>query len=126
MGSGTLGQRYTHFPCGRCLRRPFLGGGSRGDIHGDAPEVRSFILDQNYPNPFNPVTVIRYHMQRGGSIELKVLDLLGREVATLFRGYQYAGTHSATFDAAGFPTGMYLYSLKTPVGLTCKRMLLVR
>ncbi|MBI4535043.1 MAG: hypothetical protein HY708_02105, partial [Ignavibacteriae bacterium] len=42
-----------------------------------------FALHQNYPNPFNPRTKIVYRVGSRESVELRIFDVLGREVATL-------------------------------------------
>jgi hypothetical protein len=70
-------------------------------------------LFPNYPNPFNPVTTIWYELKNPGRIKLKVYDMLGREIATLFEGYRNAGTHSLQFDARYFSSGKYIVRLQT-------------
>jgi len=72
-----------------------------------------FALSQNYPNPFNPSTRISFSIPQAGEVTLKVYDMLGREVATLVNGTMAAGTHSATFDASGMSSGIYLYELRS-------------
>ena len=47
-----------------------------------------FNLSQNYPNPFNPTTKIKYSIQSveneyTQNVQLRIYDILGREVATL-------------------------------------------
>jgi arabinoxylan arabinofuranohydrolase len=61
----------------------------------------SFFLRQNYPNPCNPTTVIGYRLPVTSKISLKVYNLLGQEVATLFEGVRQPGTYEATFPAIG-------------------------
>lgn len=57
-------------------------------------------LFPNYPNPFNPSTTIRYEIiGRGGEnklypVGLKIYDVGGRLVKTLFEGFQGSGDHS--------------------------------
>lgn len=96
-----------------------------------------FVLHQNYPNPFNPVTEIRYQISEAGHVTLKVFDVLGREVATLVNGEREAGTHRVRWDArlrtadfggqaAGLPSGVYIYRLKANEFAGTKKMLLVR
>ena len=66
---------------------------------------------QNYPNPFNPVTRIEFTLPEATSVKLVVYDLTGREVAQLIDERKGAGDHSAHWDAADQPSGIYLYWL---------------
>jgi endonuclease I len=74
-----------------------------------------FVLEQNYPNPFNPATIIKYYLPAAGFVNLRVFDLLGREVAALVHSYQFAGVHTVQFriDNTKFsiPSGLYFYQL---------------
>lgn len=73
-----------------------------------SPEVpSSHRLLQNYPNPFNPSTTVPYALREGGEVDLRIFDLLGREVAVLERSYRAAGTHEAVFDGSHLPSGTY-------------------
>jgi hypothetical protein len=50
-----------------------------------APPSRTFAV-KAYPSPFNPRTTIEYALPATGHLSLKVYDLRGRLVATLFEG----------------------------------------
>jgi len=101
----------------------FLTTGSEGDL---PPMPRQFQLHQNYPNPFNPSTTIRYSIPSSGWISMKVMDVLGREVATLFEGVQSAGIYAVTWDAARAPSGVYFYQLRTSSGNRTGKMQLLK
>jgi hypothetical protein len=68
-------------------------------------------LDQNYPNPFNPTTKIGFRVHGPGFTNLKVFDVLGREVATLVSESKPAGEYDVRFDATNLPSGVYYYRL---------------
>ena len=85
--------------------------------------IEDFVLYQNYPNPFNPTTKIKYTILSVGtrdrvSVQLKVYDVLGNEIATLFNEEKPAGTYEVEFSSVGtsrdlsLPTGIYFYQLK--------------
>jgi endo-1,4-beta-xylanase len=78
--------------------------------NNEAPKV--FSLGQNYPNPFNPATHIEYSIPRDGYVSLKVYNVLGQEVASLFEGFQKAGSFSVVFNGSKLSSGIYLYQLK--------------
>ncbi|MEQ9308380.1 MAG: family 10 glycosylhydrolase [Balneolaceae bacterium] len=75
--------------------------------------IKEFSLSQNYPNPFNPATNISFTLPESGFTELKVFDLLGREVATLVESRKTAGDHTVQFDATNLSSGIYIYRLRT-------------
>ncbi|MDP3582927.1 MAG: LamG-like jellyroll fold domain-containing protein, partial [Ignavibacteria bacterium] len=58
----------------------------------------NFALNQNHPNPFNPETTISYKVQAASQVNLKVFDVLGREVVTLVDEYKQPGNYIATFN----------------------------
>ncbi len=77
----------------------------------DDPIVSRFELLQNYPNPFNPKSEIGIRIAETGQVTLKVYDLLGREVAVLLDAHKAPGSYSVTWDATGFPSGVYYYRM---------------
>jgi len=90
----------------------------------DMPEA--IHLEQNYPNPFNPTTRIEYSIPKSSHVSLKVLDLLGRGVATIVDEVQDAGVKSADFKAAGLASGAYFYRLGVGGFVKVKKMMVIR
>ena len=95
-------------------------------VEEEENQPNEFKLLQNYPNPFNPTTVIRYQLEVNSAVELKVFDLTGREVATLVNGRMSAGEHTASFDASGLSSGVYMYRLNAGGQVLTRRMLLIK
>lgn len=85
-----------------------------------------FLLHQNYPNPFNPSTVISYELPGNSFVNLKVFDILGREIITLVDQRQAAGNHAVTFNASLLPSGVYFYRLQTSGGSMTRKMVLLK
>lgn len=85
-----------------------------------------YSLKQNYPNPFNPATNIEFTMKHSGVVALKVMNILGQEVATLVNAHKDAGTYRVTFDARSLPSGSYFYTITANGFTDVKKMLLVR
>lgn len=85
-----------------------------------------FGLSQNYPNPFNPVTVISYQLAVNSRVELKVFDMLGREVAVLVNEQKATGEYQVSFDASSLASGVYFYQLKAGAFVETKSMMLIK
>jgi hypothetical protein len=83
-------------------------------------------LGQNYPNPFNPTTQIAYEVPTSGPVRIAIYDALGREVAVLVDQVVEAGRHALTWDAAGLPSGLYVYRLEAGTILQTQAMLLTK
>ncbi len=74
--------------------------------------IEDFELLQNYPNPFNSRTTISYSVPQSGFVELKIYNMLGREIQTVVNEFQAAGKYSFDFDARKLSNGAYFYQLK--------------
>jgi hypothetical protein len=75
---------------------------------GDSFMPMTFDMSQNYPNPFNPTTTIQYSVPEPSRVHLRIVDMLGRVVATAVDGIVDAGVHLYTFDASSLPSGQYM------------------
>jgi hypothetical protein len=55
-----------------------------------------------------------------------VYNMLGQVVATLVDDVLAAGSHHATFDAHGLPSGMYVYRLESGGLSSARKMMLTK
>jgi hypothetical protein len=106
-----------------------------GEPHGDttltaindiSPAIKKFELYQNYPNPFNPVTNISYTIPHRGFVQLKVYDMLGRQVAELINEAKDAGEYTIRFNGKSLSSGIYYYQLKSEGHVACKKFILLK
>jgi HKD family nuclease len=96
------------------------------DSNESSDKVFSYVLYQNYPNPFNPVTTIKFEIPYSQKVEISVFDILGREISNLYDGTASAGTHSLTFNAESFASGIYFYRLNTDSYSISKKLIILK
>lgn len=87
---------------------------------------QQYVLEQNFPNPFNPVTTIAFDLPCSSNLTLKVYDILGHELAILASGDYPPGRFKTVWNAMGFPSGMYLYKLKSETYSRTRQLLLLK
>lgn len=86
-------------------------------------------LLQNYPNPFNPETTIDYQLPVSSYVNLKVYNVLGKEITTLVSEFKQAGNHRVKFNGninLSLSSGVYFYRLQTSDFVEIKKMLLIK
>jgi hypothetical protein len=91
-----------------------------------------FALSQNYPNPFNPTTNIEFSLAKQVPVELKIYDLLGREVQVLLQNNAMnPGKYIVRWDGRNrygqsVATGIYFYRLVAGDYVKTKKMMLIK
>ncbi len=70
-------------------------------------QPQRFKLYQNYPNPFNPTTAIKYSVSITSFVNIKIFDVLGREVSILVNEEEKPGNYNITFNASKLSSGLY-------------------
>jgi len=100
-------------------------------VYSDVAKVGQGIIDdviigQNFPNPFNPTTLIEFELLQDSDVEVKVYNLAGREIAVLNEGFLNRGIHQFKFNAEGFPSGVYIYQITTPLSTQTRKMILAK
>jgi endoglucanase len=83
-------------------------------------------LQQNFPNPFNPSTNISFNIPSRSFVTLKIVDLLGKEVATIVSEQMPAGTYSRQWNTANEPSGVYFCQMQAGAYRETKKLVLLR
>jgi agmatine/peptidylarginine deiminase len=90
------------------------------------------LLYQNYPNPFNPSTTISFSVpQTSPFVTLKIFNIKGQKVRTLFKGKAEEGKHTVTWNGTNddnqqVSSGIYFYKLKTNNYTEVKKCILMK
>lgn len=84
------------------------------DIPVEFSEVPTeFAITSVYPNPFNSMVRIEFTVNIAKPTTLKVYDLGGREVTTLYEGTPEAGYHRITWNGVETACGVYFLKLQS-------------
>lgn len=82
-------------------------GGPAGVNRGE----RAAFASRAYPNPAHEAAIIEYTLRSSSPVEIRVFDVMGREVALLQDEPREAGRHAVTFDGSALPNGVYIYEI---------------
>lgn len=91
----------------------------------DTKYSQSFITS-NYPNPFNSSTVIEFYVKDTEKLELKVYDLLGREVDTITSKIHSPGYYQYSWYPQNLASGIYFYRLTSGSYSETKKLILMK
>ncbi|MDZ7264698.1 MAG: T9SS type A sorting domain-containing protein, partial [candidate division KSB1 bacterium] len=92
----------------------------------DSQTPLRFYLEQNYPNPFNAQTMIEYAIPKETKVELRIINLLGQEIATLVNERQSPGIYCVHWDADDAASGIYFCQLKTEEFSSVKKLTVIK
>lgn len=99
------------------------------DVETELPVEYS--LSQNYPNPFNPSTTIEFSLKQRGDVTIKIYNMLGQEVRTLYADQLESGNHRVVWDGMNnqgmmMSSGTYIYKMISGDFVQSKKMLLIK
>lgn len=78
----------------------------------DPPIPRQQYRLENYPNPFKKTTRLVFSLTSPGRVSVRIMDILGRVIAQPLNDRLFtSGNHTVTWEARGFPAGLYLTQL---------------
>ena len=95
-----------------------------------APVLENALLPA-HPNPFNPYTTIEFTLTAPVFVELKVFDIRGRLVQTLFAGIAKQGQNMIEWDGldskgSSVASGLYFARMLAKGEAYTQRLMLVR
>jgi hypothetical protein len=129
-GVGPVGFSYTEHDSPMILRGAVINGIVCGDTTitsiktNNTNKINNFHLAQNYPNPFNSATTIRFEIPNQSIVSLKLFNLIGEEKETIIDNKVMSGHQSIPFEAKDYPSGLYLYQLKTDYFTDTKKLII--
>ncbi len=86
----------------------------------------NFELKQNYPNPFNPTTIVEYSLSKQNNVTFEIFNLLGEKIKTVVNKVQSAGKHRVALNMSSYPSGVYMYQLRSGNFIKCGKMTLLK
>lgn len=92
----------------------------------DCLTADEFSLKQNYPNPFNSTTTINYNLPENSDVNISIYNLDGEHIETLVNKNKSAGYHTTIWNANNFPSGVYLYRIRTDEFDEVKKCMLLK
>ena len=128
MGQPALAQEPTGdtIDHGDATDRFVLRIGERVATTTDDDAGRALRLEAPRPNPSAGTARVVYSLPEAGVVRLSVVDMRGREVATLVNGARAAGWHEAQVDAGSLATGVYGVRLTAGSDVATQRLVVVR
>ncbi len=90
------------------------------------PAEEGFSLYQNKPNPWQNGTLIGFQLPKADAIQLKIMDIAGREVKVynlkLEKGYHEVAVDRSDLPSAG---GVFYYHLETSDAVATRKMIVI-
>ncbi len=82
------------------------------DVRGNIFNIPvTYALGQNYPNPFNPSTNLFFETGRPSFVKIRLFDISGREIATVFDSFVREGRTNVSFSGSDLASGIYYYQM---------------
>lgn len=85
-----------------------------------------YALYPAFPNPFNPTTTIKYDLPKVSFVELKIFDILGKQVGDLISDQKSAGRYNYIFNGSNLASGLYFVQMQAEDFQAIQKILLVK
>ncbi|MFT5141614.1 MAG: hypothetical protein ACI80V_001123 [Rhodothermales bacterium] len=105
----------------------FVVAASATDLEADGLIPAEFSLKGAYPNPFGVQTRIGYDVPSAARVQVRVFDILGRQVALLVDGVAAPGSHTTLWQTPGaLAGGVYFLEMRAGSFRETRTLTLVR
>ncbi len=88
----------------------------------DSPRDLAIYI-KNYPNPFNSSMILTYCLPEACQVNIRIYNISGQEIRTLFAGYQQAGDHVIKWTPDRLASGIYFYKFEADRSSTAGKIL---
>jgi len=79
-----------------------------------------------YPNPAKDAATLEFTLATAGNVQITVVDVIGRTVATVANGNMSAGTQKVQINTADLAAGVYTVKVSTDNGVSTERLTVVK
>ena len=86
-------------------------------VEGDGYALpEEFNIYQNFPNPFNPSTIIKFSIPQAAKVNIKVYNILGKEITELLNETRISGEYEINWNGTdntgdSVPSGIYFITM---------------
>ena len=93
--------------------------------------IDQFHLGNAYPNPFNPTTNFNLIVEKTGDATINIIDILGRQVATIYQGVLVKGHYKFSWDGKNnsgmtLGSGAYFTVVKMDKKIEIQKLLMLK
>lgn len=75
-----------------------------------------------YPNPFTKVTSVLISLDQASAVRISIVDVMGKEVEELCNKMLSPGSQQVTWNASGYPAGVYFCKVIVNGNVTTHRL----
>jgi len=86
----------------------------------------TFEIGAAYPNPFNPSVSVPVKLGSKAAVNVRIFDILGRQVAELNKGTLDAGSHTMNWNAENLASGVYFLNIQAGTETAIRKVVLMR
>lgn len=96
------------------------------EIKNTNSNPNNFLSSNIYPNPFNSKAKLDINLNKETNLEIKIYDLIGKEVDLIFNDKVKSGSYSFLIGSSKLASGIYFVRIKTDEIIQMKKIILIK